>query len=197
MVAGRGRLHKRALHDASLAARELADEPVAPACARREDGAATRREERSAFRECGARTFDALLLKGVVTPTPPQPDQCAIALWRGYVNAQFYARPPDRDEALCWSPVFRAWRLPWAEPTPIWDDQAAVGALAALETTLYEGGWERIRRAARADWYELRFRRATSAASALGPALALPRSERSPSNLAAVRSARRARLQAD
>jgi hypothetical protein len=44
----------------------------------------------------------------------------------------------------------------------MWEDAEALEALAALEASLWEQGWERMRRAAGANWYELRFRPATS-----------------------------------
>ena len=101
----------------------------------------------------------------VVTPTPPT-QQCSIALWRGYVAAQFYVRSRDRDEALGFSQAFRTWRFPWEERKPIERDPSALAALAALEADLLANRWERMRRARGAEWYELRFRR-----SALPPSL--------------------------
>ena len=89
---------------------------------------------------------------------PPQP-QCSIALWRGYVAARFYARARDRDEAFGFSEPFRTWCLPWETLVPIEEDPRALAALEALEAELLARGWERMRRAPGAKWYELRFRR--------------------------------------
>ena len=87
-------------------------------------------------------------------------DRCVISLWRGYVKAQFYVR--DGGD-VCYSPMFKTWRAPWQKSIEIRDDPAALKALAALEDDLWEKGWERTRRAPGAEWYELRFRPATSA----------------------------------
>jgi hypothetical protein len=94
----------------------------------------------------------------VVPHTPPQP-QCSIALWRGYVAAQFYARARDRDEAFGFSESFRTWCMPWEARVPIEEGPRALAALEALESELLARGWERMRRAPGAKWYELRFRR--------------------------------------
>jgi hypothetical protein len=59
--------------------------------------------------------------------------------------------------------MFTTWRPPWRKSIEIRDDPAALKALAALEEDLWEKGWERTRRAPGAEWYELRFRPATSA----------------------------------
>jgi hypothetical protein len=93
--------------------------------------------------------------------TPPQP-QCSIALWRGYVAAQFYARARDRDEAFGFSQSFRTWRMPWEARVPIEEDPRALAALEALESELLARGWERMRRAPGAEWFELRFRRSAA-----------------------------------
>ncbi len=98
----------------------------------------------------------------VVTKTPPQ-QRCSIGLSRGYVTAQFYAREPRSPGAPFVSQSFRAWRLPWKDGKPAKENPSARAALAALETDLLAQGWERMRRAPGAEWYELRFRRATSA----------------------------------
>ena len=90
-------------------------------------------------------------------------DRCVIGLWRGYVKAQFYVPKPHGGDALCYSPMFTTWRPPWRKSIEIRDDPAALKALAALEEDLWERGWERTRRAPGAEWYELRFRPATSA----------------------------------
>ena len=90
-------------------------------------------------------------------------DRCVIGLWRGYVKAQFYVPRRDGGGAFCYSPMFTTWRAPWRKSIEIGDDPAALKALAALEDDLWERGWERTRRAPGAEWYELRFRPATSA----------------------------------
>jgi hypothetical protein len=90
-------------------------------------------------------------------------DRCVIRLWRGYVKAQFYVPRRDSGDVFCYSPMFATWRAPWRKSIEICDDPAALNALAALEEDLWEKGWERTRRAPGAEWYELRFRPATSA----------------------------------
>ena len=90
-------------------------------------------------------------------------DRCVIGLWRGYVKAQFYVPRRDGSDAFWYSPMFTTWRAPWRKSIEIRDDAAALKALAALEEELWEKGWERTRRAPGAEWYELRFRPATSA----------------------------------
>jgi hypothetical protein len=97
----------------------------------------------------------------VVPLTPPHP-QCSIALWRGYVAAQFYARARDRDEAFGFSQSFRTRRMPWEARVPIEEDPRALAALEALESELLARGWERMRRAPGAEWFELRFRRSAA-----------------------------------
>ena len=92
-----------------------------------------------------------------VTRTPPPP-QCSIALWRGYVSAQFYAPTENGKGALGVSPVFRTWRFPWQKRLPLSKDPTAVAALEALSVDLKARGWDRIRRAPGSDWYEYRFR---------------------------------------
>ena len=76
-----------------------------------------------------------------------------------YVAAQLYARARDRDEAFGLSESFRTWCLPWEARVPIEDNPRALAALEALEAELLARGWERMRRAPGAEWYELRFRR--------------------------------------
>ena len=112
-----------------------------------------------------------------VTLTPPT-KQCSIALWHGYVKAQFYVRARDDDRALGFSETFRTWRLPWEERRSMKDDPSALAALAAFEADLLANGWKRIRRAPHSDWYELRFRRtvrAPNVAEALAPVARRPR----------------------
>jgi hypothetical protein len=115
---------------------------------------------------CGARRLDHCP-SWVVTKRPPQ-QRCSIALSRGYATAQFFARMQGVPGALCVSPSFRAWRLPWNRK-PTKQNLSARAALAALEADLLAQGWERMRRAPGTDWYELRFRREKTA-SLLRPA---------------------------
>jgi hypothetical protein len=103
-----------------------------------------------------------LLLFLVVTKKPPQ-QRCSIGLSRGYVTAQFYAREQDSSEPLGVSRPFRAGHLPWSDSKPTRQDPNARAALAALEADLLAEGWERMRRARGAEWYELRFLREKSA----------------------------------
>ena len=93
----------------------------------------------------------------VVTRPPLQ--QCSIALWRGYVTAQFYVREQGHNEALCVSPSFPTWRFPWEHSKPLVADPRARAALAALRGDLLADGWDHVRRAPGTEWYEVRFRR--------------------------------------
>lgn len=95
----------------------------------------------------------------VVTRRPQQQHQCSIALWRGYVKAQFYAHEQGHAEALRESPFFPTWHFPWEDSEPLEADPRARAALAALRADLLADGWERMRRAPGTEWYELRFRR--------------------------------------
>ena len=95
----------------------------------------------------------------VVTRRPQQQHQCSIALWRGYVKAQFYAHEQGHAEALSESPFFPIWHFPWEHSEPLEADPRAQAALAALRADLLADGWERMRRAPGTEWYELRFRR--------------------------------------
>jgi hypothetical protein len=97
-----------------------------------------------------------------VTKTPQPTQQCSIALWRGYVSAQFYVRSKDHEGALGFSQAFRTWRPPWKEREPMSKDPSVLAALVALEADLLSNGWERMRRAPGSEWYELRFRRGGS-----------------------------------
>jgi hypothetical protein len=93
----------------------------------------------------------------VVTRRPQQ--HCSIALWRGYVSAQFYVHEPGNDDAPRFSPSFRTWHFPWEGSEPLEADIHARAALAALRDDLLGAGWTRMRRASGSEWYELRFRR--------------------------------------
>ena len=99
--------------------------------------------------------------------TATQPPQCSIALWRGYVSAQFYARQLD-GRVLCLSPTFRTWRPPWQPSVPMREDAAALAALEALKYELRSRGWVRMRREAGSEWYEGRFRLGRRPPSGLG-----------------------------
>jgi hypothetical protein len=98
---------------------------------------------------------------GAVLVSPPPPPY-SIALWRGFVSAQFYLRDPQDGAALAFSPTLRTWRFPWQERKPLYEDTEALAALAALRADLVSKGWERMRRASGSEWYELRFRRTGS-----------------------------------
>lgn len=89
--------------------------------------------------------------------TATQPPQCSIALWRGYVSAQFYARDSG-GAVLVLSPTFRICRLPWQHSPPMREDTDALAALEALKSELRSRGWVRMRREAGSQWYEGRFR---------------------------------------
>ena len=95
----------------------------------------------------------------VVTRRPQQQQQCSIALWRGYVKAQFYAQEQGHDEALRDSPFFPTWHFPWEHSEPLEVDPRARAALAALRADLLADGWKPMRRAPGTEWYQLRFRR--------------------------------------
>lgn len=96
-----------------------------------------------------------------MTKTPPQ-QLCSISLSRGYVAARFYVLEQGSPGPLCASQPFRAWRLPWKNGKPTKENPNARAALAGLEADLLAQGWERMRRAPGAEWYELRFRRERS-----------------------------------
>ena len=81
----------------------------------------------------------------VVTTRPEE--QCSIALWRGYVKAQFYAREQGDDRALRVSPFFPIWHFPWEHSEPLDVDPRARAALAALRADLLADGWEPMPRA--------------------------------------------------
>ena len=125
-----------------------------------------------------------------MTLTPPT-QQCSIALWRGYVTAQFYVRARDDDNALGLSETFRTWRLPWEERRSIKDDPSALAALAGVEADLLANGWKRMRRAPRADWYEFRFRRTVPAPNATEAPAPVARRRRPVAPFTAVPSERR------
>jgi hypothetical protein len=100
-------------------------------------------------------------------PNSPPP-RCSIALWRGYVAAQFYLRDPEGG-ALALSRTFRTWRFPWQARKPLDKDTRAVAALASLRADLVSSGWERMRRAPGSEWYEFRFRPTGSAPGSSDP----------------------------
>ena len=86
--------------------------------------------------------------------TPPQ---CSIALWRGYVTAQFYAWDLNSGDVLLLSPTFPNWRLPWQPSVSLREDPKAVAALEKLEAELVSRDWVRIGREPGSSWYEYRF----------------------------------------
>ena len=86
--------------------------------------------------------------------TPPQ---CSIALWRGYVTAQFYAWDLKSGDVLLLSPTFPTWRLPWQPSVSLREDPKAVAALEKLEAELVSRDWVRIGREPGSEWYEYRF----------------------------------------
>jgi hypothetical protein len=90
--------------------------------------------------------------------TPTQPPQCSIALWRGYVTAQFYALDSNGGGILFLSPTFRTWRLPWQPSMPMREDPRALAAFEALEAQLRSRDWVCMGSEPGADWYESRFR---------------------------------------
>ncbi len=90
--------------------------------------------------------------------TGTQPPQCTIALWRGYVTAQFYARDSNGGGVLFVSPTFRTWSPPWQPSVPLREDASALAALDALDGKLRSRDWVRLDREPGADWYEARFR---------------------------------------
>ena len=102
--------------------------------------------------------------------TPPP--QCSIALWRGYVTAQFYARDSNGGGVLFFSPTFQTWRLPWQPSVPMRDDSRALEALEALKAELRSRGWARVRREPGSDWYEFRFRLGRRPSATAGERLA-------------------------
>jgi hypothetical protein len=81
-----------------------------------------------------------------------------VALWRGYVTAQFYAWNVNSGDVLCLSPTFPTWRLPWQPPVPMREDPKARAALEALEAELVSRDWVRIGREPGSEWYANRFR---------------------------------------
>jgi len=81
----------------------------------------------------------------------------SVALWRGYANGCFCARAAGSEVAVAVSPSFRLVRLPWEKPVPLDRNANAIRALAALERTLKEGGWQPISASAGSQWYERSF----------------------------------------
>jgi hypothetical protein len=80
-------------------------------------------------------------------------ERCAVACWRGYVNAQFYAHLSGEEAAIAISSPFEWWA--WQQgPRNV---QAAEAALDELHGLLEVAGWEAVGRGDA--WYELRFQR--------------------------------------
>jgi uncharacterized protein DUF4115 len=112
-------------------------------------------------------------------------EQCAIAYWRGYVWARFYA---DLGEpTLRESPRFRSAAGPLPE-----NDGAVRDAYDALVRDLLADGWELAGRGAQ--WYEAKFDRCeTEGAAAVVPHVLSPRPE-SARKPAEPRSSRKLRI---
>ena len=113
---------------------------------------------KTGFKPYGMRRWGGLIRSTEVVTRRPQ-QQCSIALWRGFVRAQFYAREQGDDRALRVSPFFPIWHFPWEHSLPLEVDPRARAALADLRDDLVADGWEPMPRAARTAWYELRFQR--------------------------------------
>jgi hypothetical protein len=88
-------------------------------------------------------------------------ERCRIALWQGYVSACFYARPEDRDVALCVAPPFRRVRMPWRRRVPLYEDPRVAESLETIVRMLVSAGWRRCGRVPHSQWYELRFEQTT------------------------------------
>jgi hypothetical protein len=114
------------------------------------------------FKSSGMRRSGVLTRSSEVVTKRPQ-QHCSIALWRGYVTAQFYVREPGNSDEPRFSPSFRTWHFPWEGSEPLEADLSARAALAALRDDLLAAGWTRMRRAPGTEWYELRFRRDAAA----------------------------------
>jgi hypothetical protein len=90
-----------------------------------------------------------------VEPARPTEEICAIAVWKGYAKARFYARlePADEDEfAVAESPPFRFRGNGAPDQT-----KASQNAHRALVEQLLLKGWEQDGR--EGPWYAVRFRR--------------------------------------
>jgi hypothetical protein len=114
------------------------------------------------YKHSGMRRSGVLIRSSEVVTRRPQ-QHCSIALWRGYVSAQFYVQEPGHSDAPRFSPSFRTWHFPWEGSEPLDADLSARAALAALRDDLLAAGWTRMRRAPGTEWYELRFRRDAAA----------------------------------
>src|SRR5258707_13192128 len=114
------------------------------------------------YKPSGMRRSGVLIRSSEVVTKRPQ-QHCSIALWRGYVTAQFYVRERGNSAEPRFSPSFRTWHFPWEGSEPLEADMSARAALAALRDDLLTAGWTRMRRALGTEWYELRFRRDAAA----------------------------------
>ncbi|HUK95555.1 MAG TPA: hypothetical protein VLU96_10925 [Gaiellaceae bacterium] len=108
--------------------------------------------------------------------TPPPPTQhCSIALWRGYVTAQFYVQTDEIDDAVRVSQSFRTLRFPWQERKTLEDDPTARAALDGLEGHLLARGWKRTEPQPDDEWYELHFQRGDPAEPPVAEPRPIPR----------------------
>jgi hypothetical protein len=98
------------------------------------------------YKHSGMRRSGVLIRSSEVVTRRPQ-QHCSIALWRGYVSAQFYVQEPGHSDAPRFSPSFRTWHFPWEGSEPLDADLSARAALAALRDDLLAAGWTRMRRA--------------------------------------------------
>jgi hypothetical protein len=112
--------------------------------------------------ELGSGRTSSSRLRPVPTPATASPRRaprrgpstCRIALWRGYIKAQFYAAAEgEEDEASATSPYFRWWKS--GPPPQDRDDVAA--AHASLLATLAAAGWKPVGEGD--EWFELKLRR--------------------------------------
>ena len=68
-------------------------------------------------------------------------DECVVALWRGYVTAQFVAFRDGSIEPFLSSQPFRTWRPPWQPKVVLEELPDAVAAFQALAVELFAYGY--------------------------------------------------------